>query len=84
MEGCTSGANESFCRCSIEAIQEAMSYEEFVAAERVIEEGRESQAIVDAVRKCTPELEPSPSVSKLRQVSAGFNLPARRSRLVFS
>jgi hypothetical protein len=55
MEGCTSqpGATESYCRCSIERIQEEVSFDEFRELEEGLTDASEfPDRLVDAISEC--------------------------------
>jgi hypothetical protein len=60
MESCTNqpGANESYCRCAINQLQETMSYDEFQAADREISEGGDMpEELMNAVESCVDEIQ---------------------------
>ena len=60
MESCTAqvGASRSYCRCSIDRLQESMSYDEFQDVEAEITAGSENlpEELQEAVDTCVDEL----------------------------
>jgi hypothetical protein len=60
MESCTaqSGATQSYCECTIDELQNTMSFEDFQDAEATITSGDEDlpPALQDAVDACVDEL----------------------------